>query len=495
MNAAARAALTRWHDSCELFVRECIGAQPDPWQVDALQAISQPGTERLAMKACKGPGKTAALAWIILWFLVTRPYSKIAATSITGDNLSTNLWPELAKWIAGSPFLTAAVEWQKTRVVVKEAPERWFAVARAWSQSADSQQQAEALAGIHADHVLFVLDESGGMPQSIMTTAEAVLASGKETKIVQSGNPTSIDGPLYRACVQDRHLWKVVTITGDPDDPKRSSRIKIEWARQQIAQYGRDNPWVKINVLGEFPPSSINALLGPSDVEAAMLRQVPPSAYDWATVQLGVDVARYGDDRTVIFPRQGLKALEPRVMRHSHGSAVSAEIATMVMAMAKHYRTRHIVMDATGGWAAGARDVLVTAGYAPLEVQFHAPCPTVDGKPAKYRNKRAEMHFALSEWVKKGGCLPNLPELTGELTTPTYTVREDGKFQIEAKEQVKERLGRSPDLADALALTFAYPDALLKMVKEKADLDPDDWRYGKNQHLRARGNPYMPVRP
>lgn len=487
--------LARWQSDAVAFVRECIGAEPDAWQIEALTAISTPATERLAMKACKGPGKTAVLAWIILWFLVTRPYAKVAATSITGDNLSTNLWPELAKWIGRNPFLTSVLEWTKTRVVVKEAPEQWFAVARAWSQSADPQQQAEALAGIHADHVLFVLDESGGMPQALMTTAEAVLASGKETKIVQSGNPTSIDGPLYRACVQDRHLWHVVTITGDPDDPKRSPRIKVDWARQQIQQYGRDNPWVKINVLGEFPPSSINSLLGPSDVEAAMLRELPAEAYSWAGVQIGVDVARYGDDRTVLFPRQGLHAYPPQVMRHSHGSAVSADIATMAMAMAKHFHTRMIVMDATGGWAAGARDILVTAGYAPLEVQFHAPCPTKDGKPSMYRNRRAEMHFGLSEWVKKGGQLPNLPELMGELTTPTYTVREDGKFQIEAKEQVKERLGRSPDLADALALTFAYPDAMVRQVKEKADLDPDDWRYGKNLHLKRGGNPYLPVRP
>lgn len=484
----ARARLLRWRDDAVLFVRECIGVEPDAWQLDALSAISKPETERLAMKACKGPGKTAVLAWIILWFLVTRPYSKVACTSITGDNLSTNLWPELAKWIARSPFLQHVLEWTKTRIVVKEAPEQWFAVARAWSQSADPQQQAEALAGIHADHVLFVLDESGGMPQALMTTAEAVLASGKETKIVQAGNPTSIDGPLYRACVMDAALWKVVTITGDPDDPNRSPRIKIEWARQQIQQYGRDNPWVKINVLGEFPPSSINALLGPSDVEAAMLRRLPEAAYSWAQVRIGVDVARYGDDRTVIFPRQGALAMQPFVMRHNHGSAVSADIATTVMRIAAALNTREIVMDATGGWAAGARDLLVVAGYHPIEVQFHAPCQVVDGKPPKYKNRRAEMHFLMSEWVKGGGCLPNVPELMGELTTPTYTVREDGKFQIEAKEQVKERLGRSPDLADALALTFAIPEGIRPEAKRNVrDFDPDDWRYGKNGQGQRSG--------
>ena len=473
--SAARDRLRRWHDDAGLLVHEAIGVEPDAWQVEALTAISRPETERLAMKACKGPGKTAVLAWIILWFLVTRPYAKVACTSITGDNLSTNLWPELAKWIGRSAFLRGILEWTKTRVVVKESPETWFAVARAWSQSADTQQQAETLAGIHADHVLFVLDESGGMPQAIMTTAEAVLATGTETKIVQAGNPTSVDGPLYRACMMDRHLWAVVTITGDPDDPQRSPRIKVDWARQQIQQYGRDNPWVKINVLGEFPPASLNALLGPSDVESAMIRTLPASAYDWAPVQIGVDVARYGDDRTVIFPRQGLMAFQPFTMRHQHDSAVSMDIATAVMEACRRYKTRLVTMDATGGWAAGARDMLVVAGFLPLEVQFHAPCKTVDGVLSKYKNRRAEMHFAVSEWIKRGGVLPNVPELVGELITPTYTVRENGQFQIEAKEQVKERLGRSPDLADALALTFAYPDAPMKTAHVRGrDRDPDD---------------------
>ena len=486
---ATVAVLTRWRLHADDFVRECIGVTPDAWQLEALQSVSRPEIERVGMKACKGPGKTAVLAWIVLWFLVTRPYSKVACTSISGDNLSTNLWPELAKWLSQSAFLMATCEWTKTRVSVKEAPDQWFAVARSWSQSADATQQANTLAGIHADYVLFVLDESGGMPQAIMTTAEAVLATGKETKIVQAGNPTSLDGPLYRACVTDRALWHVVTITGDPDAPNRSPRIKAEWARQQITQYGRDNPWVTINVLGEFPPSSLNALLGPADVEAAMARTIPEGAYTWAPVYVGVDVARYGDDRTVMFPRQGLMAHPPVVMRHGRGSAVSVEIATAVMEVCRRYHTRVVMMDATGGWAAGARDILVTAGYQPLEVQFHAPCRVVDGKEPRYRNRRAEMHFGLSEWVKRGGCLPkNAPELIGELTTPTYIVREDGKFQIEAKDQVKERLGRSPDLADALALTFSFPDGMIRPDKEPRDR-------GEMDHERMLRREYGYVAP
>ncbi len=100
--------------------------------------------------------------------------------------------------------------------------------------------------------MLFVLDESSEIPQAIMATAEAVLSSGIECKVVQSGNPTSLTGPLYRACVIDRNLWFVVEISGDPDSKDRSPRISVEWARQQIKTYGRDNPWVLVNVFGEL---------------------------------------------------------------------------------------------------------------------------------------------------------------------------------------------------------------------------------------------------
>ena len=230
------------------------------------------------MKACKGPGKTTLLAWIILNFLGTRDSPRVGATSITGDNLSDNLWAELAKWMARSAYFSTAFTWMRTRIEYREAPANWYASARTWPKTGNPEEQANALAGLHADHVLFVLDESGGIPQGVMATAEAVLATGVECKVVQAGNPThttgplradpslatvmDTTGPLHRACTIDRHLWHLIQITGDPDNPKRSPRIKLDWARQQIASYGRDNPWVLVNVFGEFPPDFPLFLVG-----------------------------------------------------------------------------------------------------------------------------------------------------------------------------------------------------------------------------------------
>jgi hypothetical protein len=441
----------RWLHDPVAYIRERFGAEPDAWQVKALAAF--PTSPRLAFKACKGPGKTAVLAWLIWNFLETRSSPKVGATSITEDNLNDNLWPELAKWQGQSDVLSREYTWTKTRIVRNSHPETVFASARTWPKSADPQRQSQTLAGLHADQVLFVLDESGSIPQAVMTTAEAVLANeGVEAHVVQAGNPDTREGPLFRACVTDRHLWAVVEITGDPDDPDRSPRISLAYAREQIDTYGRDNPWVQVNVLGKFPETSLNALLGDEDVLAAMKREVPESVYTWAQMRLGVDVARYGDDRTVLFPRQGRKAFMPKIMRHIRDSAVSTDIATAVLEMKASLKAEAVAMDATGGWAAGTHDVLKATSQAPVNVQFHAP----SGNP-RYRNKRAEMWFAMAEWVKGGGGLPNIPELIGELTTPTYTFV-GGKFLIEPKEQVKARLGRSPDLADALALTFAIAE-------------------------------------
>jgi len=134
---------------------------------------------------------------------------------------------------------------------------------------------------------------------------------------------------LYRACNQERALWHIVEVTGDPDDPKRSPRISIEWAREQIERYGADNPWVLVNVFGKFPPSSLNSLLGPDEVQAAMVRKLRPDMHNWAQMRLGVDVARFGDDRSVIFPRQGLAAFVPVIMRGVRTTDIAARVAQL----------------------------------------------------------------------------------------------------------------------------------------------------------------------
>lgn len=452
--ALARETLRRWRWHPETMVREQFGVEPDAWQLEVLRLF--PHNQRIAMKACKGPGKTATLAWLIWNFLATRPCCRIGALSITGANLKSNLWPELALWQSKSAFLMKT--FRMTSEVIEHTDPRytkiWWCQARTYQQSADKEQQALALAGLHADYAMAVLDESGGIPQPVMVTAEQVLASGIECKVLQSGNPSHTTGPLYTACTSQRHLWKVVTITGDPDDPNRSPRISKQHAQEQIDLYGRDNPWVMVNILGQFPPASINALLGVEDVERAMKRHLRPDAYDWAQKRLGIDVARFGDDRTIIFPRQGLATFQPLVMR----GARTTEIATKVMHYEQLWQRRGsqdvlILIDDTGHWGHGTVDILWTAGKPVIPITASAPATN-----KRYKTVRDELWLNGADWVKKGGVLPNIPEMVRELTEPTYSFI-GGKFVVEPKELVKERLGQSPDYADALFQTFAIPDA------------------------------------
>lgn len=476
-----RRRLQRWREHPITMVREEFGIEPDAWQAEALALFPQ--NQRLALKACKGPGKTAVLAWLVLNFMATRPQPKIGCTSITEANLDTNLWPELAKWLNRSPYLSSQFVWTKSRVESRRYPQTWFAVARTWPKKADAEQQADALAGLHADYVMWVLDESGGIPQAVMTTAEAIFSSCIEGHVVQAGNPTHTTGPLFAACTTQRHLWHVVTITGDPDNPKRSPRIDVVYASQQIALWGRENPWVKVNILGEFPEASINSLLGIEDVERAMHRHLRSDQYDWAQRRLGVDAARFGDDPWVLFPRQGLAAFRPVVMRNPRTTEVAARIAR-----AHHdWQPELIFIDDTGHWGHGCLDICLAAGLPVIPIIYSDRAIN-----QRYKNRRAEMWIEMADWIKHGGAIPNDIELSQELTTPTYTFV-GGQFVLEEKDQIKARLGRSPNKGDALAQTFAMaeqPGEIMLRLKGRQTVAHDADPYASPRQVQHDADPW-----
>lgn len=445
MTIIAADKIKLWRERPDIFVREVFGATPDPWQDQVLRDF--PTKQRQAMKASKGPGKSCIEAWLCWNFLLTRPHPKIAATSISGDNLRDGLWAEMAKWREQSPILKEAFVWQKERIFFKSFPETWWMSARNWSKSADLNSLGNTLAGLHADYIMFILDESGGIPDAIMASAEAALSSCKEGHIVQAGNPTHLEGPLYRACTVERKLWSVYEISGDPDDPNRSPRVSVQWANEQIEKYGRDNPWVLVNVFGRFPPASFNALIGPEDIQAAIKRRYRDTELSLHPRVLGVDVARFGDDSSIVFPRQGLQAFNPLQYRGLDGT-VGAETILYQWNLQK---ADACFIDNTGGFGASWIDNLVRLGKSPMGIHFSQKAVN-----QQYFNKRAEMAFACIEWIKKGGAIPDIPELTQALTQTTYTFKGD-QLIIEPKEDIKAKLGFSPDHMDALCLTFAFP--------------------------------------
>lgn len=453
MSNAAIEHMMRWRRDPVAFVREVLGAEPDAWQVECLMALVESGYSRFALKASKGPGKSTLLAWAIWWFMVTRKHPKVICTSITADNLKDGLWAELAKWMANAPLIKENFTWRSERITNNASPETWFASARNWPKGGDANQQADTLAGVHADCVMFVLDEAGGIPDAVAAAAEGGLANadqeaGREAIFLIAGNPTHLEGPLYRACTSERHLWWVKEISGDPDDPMRAPRVSIEWARAQIEKWGRHSPFVLVNVFGKFPPGSSNALFGPDMVSEAMARRISELEYKHDVKIMGVDVARFGDDRTVIALRQGRLCYAPKVLRNLDTMQVAGQVA---LAFNKHKPDGLFIDQATFG--AGVLDRLVQLGYPAQGVDF-------GGKPVmhqgRYTNRRAEMWFGMADWAKTG-VLPKMPELTTELTAPIYKFDAENLMRLEKKSEIKKRTGVSPDLADAIALTFAAP--------------------------------------
>jgi hypothetical protein len=455
----AAATLKRWRAEPPRFVREAFGVEPDEWQDDVLRDVAdldRVGAIRLAMVASKGPGKSTVDAWLAWWFLCTRPHGKLVATSITEDNLSDGLWAELAKWQARSPFLQAAFTWTASQVYANEAPATWFASARAWPKGGSAEQQADTLAGIHADHVMFVIDEAGGVPSGVAAAADAGLAnatpgSGRTALFLLSGNPTHLEGPLYEAATSDAARWRVHRVNGDPDNPKRSPRVDIEWARGLIKRWGRNHPFVLVNVLGQFPPTQADKLLGPADVDAAESRLVRPHEVAAQAKVLGVDVARFGDDASVLTLRQGRLVWNPRELRNVN----TVQLAGQAYTVAQKHRVQAVFVD-VGGVGAGVYDTLLSMGAPAVAVDFGSAAQ----EPDRFANARAEMWWRMAEWVREGGGrLPVVPELRRDLCGPRYSFTRDARVLLESKEDMKKRGLPSTDYGDSLATTFYRPVA------------------------------------
>lgn len=452
MTAAERIAL--WRRDPVQMVRDLFRAEPDAWQARALRAFPDPAQRRIAMQACAGPGKSTVMAWCAWNFLLC--YADVehhpvgACVSITGDNLKNGLWKELNVWYQKSDLLQRAFEVTSERARSREFPATWYLEARTFPRTADQDALGRTLSGLHSKYIAYFCDETGDMPPAVLRAAEQGLGNCAFGKIMQAGNTTSHTGALYQAASTQRHLWTVISITADPDDPERTPRVDAVWAQEQIDLYGRDNPWVMAFILGKFPPGSINALLGVDDVEAALGRGLRhESEYTHVQKRLGIDVARFGDDRTVLFPRQGLMTWQPVVLRNARSHTIAGRVATLMTQSG----VEQGFIDDTGGWGAGTIDACLLGGIALVPVNSgHVP------DDPRFFNKRSEVYFRAAEWVKRGGCLPQgLLEIVAEATTPTYWF-EKGKLRVEEKDQIKKRLGRSPDLWDALTLTFAQAD-------------------------------------
>ncbi len=490
----AERQMATWIEHPAQFVRDQFGVTPDPWQERALQAF--PHNPRQAMIACKGPGKTAVEAWLNWNFLGTRPAPNMVALAITGDNLRDNLWKEMALWRDRSTYLQREFEVETTRIYRRGHSGTWFLSARQWSRSGDEKQQGQSLAGLHSLYVMVTIDEAGGTPQGLVTAADGIMAnlgtpSCREAHILLGGNPTDLVGPLYRAAHQDRPDWWVIEITGDPDDPARAPRVSREWARRIIDRYGRDSYEARVDVLGKFPLQSAEALITADMLDAAFSRWAQRDALCQSPQSLGVDVARFGVDRSLVARRSGdlihavrhEDAWQGNDTEYTAGRA--AEIADEFAGSHAAGRRLPIYVDDIGV-GGGVTDKLRALGYNVVGVSVDAlPIDQGDGEQRHKRhvNLKSQMCADIQERFRSGAIAidPQVNEAT-TLRAEAMTLRvafSAGKRHIEGKDEYKKRTGQSTDTFDAVMLSFGVPGAL----------DPNDgiFRYYTDPKFRQTG--------
>lgn len=444
-------------------VYEMFGVDPDKWQAQALMAFASDdkNMQRISLQACAGPGKSAVLSWIALIFILCYgeqgEHPKGAALSMTHTNLMDNLWSEIYKWMRLNPFLMQNFKWTKDRLFAIDHPETWFISARSFSNKANKEERGRTLSGLHAKNILFLLDEGGSIPPEVGKAAEQALSNCAFGKICMAGNPTSHEGLLYEASKDPK--WFKIKITGDPEDPMRSPRISKEWAQQMIDEHGRKDPWVQSMILGEFPEAAINTLLTDYDIDQAEQRNYRPEDIKHSEKRLGVDVARFGSDSSIILPRQGLSMFMWKEGRNLDGPMLANK--TMA-AMQKWGDVDKIFVDGTGGYGSSCIDFLKQAGVSAYDINFASQA----NEPERFFNKRSEMYWHAAQWIKKSGSIPIDSRFRKEATSMLFYYV-GNKFKLEGKDQIKARLGFSPDIMDAFVLTFAMPEMQKKVYQDE----------------------------
>ncbi len=460
------AAIDYYYDKPSAFFQDILLMDPDDWQEEVLDDLAK--FPKVSVRSGQGVGKTALEAGSIIWFLTCRPYSKVIATAPTMQQLYDVLWAEVAKWLNNS-LIKTLLKWTKTKIYIVGDEERWFATAK-------TATKPENMQGFHEDHMLIVVDEASGVADPIM---EAILGtlSGFDNKLLMCGNPNKLEGVFYDSHNVDRDKYKTHKVSSF--DSKRTSRDNIEML---LNKYGRDSDVARVRIFGDFPKGALDSLISMETVELATETSFEEKELKRAEVfHIGVDVARFGDDSTILFPRIINKALTFRRYSKQDTMETAGKVLKLAKEMLDHYpnlRKGIVKVDDTGvgGGVTDRLREVVEQDNLPLEIM-----PINNGESATddyYFNLGAQLWGHMRELLEENMTnnlqgkeavieLPNDPTLIKQLSNRKYKITSRGKIQLESKQDMKNRNVGSPDIADALTLAFYEPPTRVANIKKR----------------------------
>jgi len=431
------AAMQYYYNHPYEFVVDVIGVTPSDQQKQVLDAFGR-GDKHVTVRSGHGIGKTALESWVALWFMSTRPHARIPCTAPTQNQLYDILWSELKKWInqIKDERIKNMFEWTQTHLRNKRNPETWFATAR-------SSSKPENLQGFHADELLFIIDEASGVDEEIMEVIQGALTN-EGALCLTCGNPTKISGFFYDSHHADRGNWTTFHFSSI-DSPF----VSDDYADRMKSKYGEDSNIYKVRVLGDFPTEEDDSIISLSWAEQAAINSFDEDPTQ--TIYIGVDVARYGDDKTYICVRQGNTALS----LDKYAKQSTMETVGYVMLKINEFKARNKIVvnvDDTGV-GGGVTDRLIELTTVDQVTVNGINNGSKARNPERFVNLGTEMWWNMRENIRNWS-IPNNSDLIGELTTRKYRAKSTGKIELERKDEMKKRGLNSPDSADALALAF-----------------------------------------
>jgi len=465
INQSAVKKLKEWKNSPLQFVKECIGVTPTEQQIELLQGITK--EKRVTVRSGHGTGKDCSASWLAMWFLVTRPYAKVVVTAPTNRQLRDIFLAEISKWLRQS-LVADEFKVLKDSVVNKEAPKEYWLRLISPSVRATKEDQAETLAGIHGDHLFIIVDESSGVSDPTFIPLEGALTSA-DNKVLLIGNMTRNSGYFYdthfhSALKQDwlRLHW----------DSRDSTNVDESMPKYFARKYGTDSNVFRIRVEGNPPLQDENTLIPLWTAEQCVGQEFEVAEDE--PLYLGVDVARYGDDSSIIMPRQGLKIFPWETFRKLN----TIDLGGFINQTYQEIDADGCAIDVIGV-GAGVSDWLEKHHMKNL---YPVNVATSSSDITKYHRLRDEL------WCKvRDNCLlgkysfPDTKvegetetlgrQLVSELASIRYAFNAHGGYLIESKKDLKSRGIASPNIADALCLTeYFHNDATRVFKKEKEDL-------------------------